>query len=83
MDDVITARILWLATPAWLKRALGLALAGVVAFGAGYWLGTRDAATRADLGAARDHIETRERIDNALRNPSGCAWADRLRGDCQ
>ena len=28
------------------------------------------------------HIETRERIDNALDRPDGCAWTDRLHGAC-
>ncbi|WP_158963894.1 hypothetical protein [Chachezhania sediminis] len=30
----------------------------------------------------QDHIETRERIDNALDRPDGCAWPDRLHGAC-
>ena len=33
--------------------------------------------------AERDnHIETRERIDNALDHPADCAWPDRLLGNC-
>jgi hypothetical protein len=62
---MITARIFWLALPRWLKLAAGLALAGALLFGSGYWLATRDAATRAALDAARKQIETHERIDNA------------------
>jgi hypothetical protein len=46
------------------------------------WFVQTDRDRRA-LDDARDHIETRERIDNALSPVDGCAWFDRLRDACE
>ena len=61
--------MIWAALiPGWLKRAAGWALAGLVAF-AGIWgMAKRDARRGAALGAAKDHIKTRERMDDATRD---------------
>ena len=67
--------------PAWLKRlvlgagALALALLG--AFG----MGKREARRDAKAQAAKDHIKTRGKIDDALEKSkrSGASWHDRLR----
>lgn len=37
---------------------------------------------RRALDDARNHIETREDIDNALSADRGCFWLDRLRASC-
>jgi len=47
-----------------------------------YLDGKRSAENERALQDARDHIETRERIDEAISNPDNCAWLDRLRGHC-
>lgn len=36
-----------------------------------------------DLRAAEDHIETRERIDNATSADRDCPWHDRLFDACE
>ncbi|TRW94943.1 hypothetical protein FNJ84_17780 [Paracoccus sp. M683] len=67
-----------------LSRAglLALAVAGVAALGGWvYWQGGKDARREAD--GLRDHITTRERIDNALDRPAGCSWLDRLQSACE
>lgn len=47
-----------------------------------YLDGKRSAENERALQDARDHIETRDRIDEAISNPGDCVWLDRLRGDC-
>lgn len=75
---MIPLRILWRATPSAVKwAALGAAVLAL-AFLAGRYSGGQ----ARDLDQARDHITTRERINNAISRPDGCAWPDRLRGDC-
>ncbi|MGR3823695.1 MAG: hypothetical protein ACU0A5_14095 [Salipiger marinus] len=69
--------------PGFLRWPLALAAVAVLTFGAGYWLGARDARHRAAAEAALDHIDTRERVDDALVRPDGCAWFDRLRQACE
>lgn len=80
---MISLRILWLAIPGGLKRALAGAVALILAFGAGYGLGQRDARHEAALGAAEAQNETRERIDHAdpgdLRGVPDADIDDRLR----
>jgi len=43
----------------------------------------RAALDRRDAQDARDAIETQERIGDALDNPSGCHWRDRLLNTCE
>jgi hypothetical protein len=69
--------------PGFLRWPLAFAAVAVLAFGAGYWLGARDARQKAEFGAARDHIDTRGRVDDALVRPDGCAWFVRLRQACE
>lgn len=38
---------------------------------------------RRGLQDAREHFETRERIDDATAPVDGCAWFDRLRAACE
>lgn len=54
-----------------------IAIAATVA-----WFVHNDRERRA-LDDARDHIETRERIDDATAPIDGCAWFDRLRDACE
>jgi len=68
--------------PDFLRWPLALAAVAVLAFGSGYWLRARDARQKAELGEARDHIDTRGRVDDALVRPDGCVWSDRLRQAC-
>lgn len=58
--------MIWAALiPAWLKRALAWAVAGLAAV-AGVWgLAKRDARRGADLDAAKGYINTRKEIDDA------------------
>jgi len=51
--------------------------------GAALYLGAKWERDRAELQDARDHIETRDRIDDAITANPGCAWLDRLRGTCE
>ena len=44
--------------------------------------GQDKARTAAERDALKTEIETRERIDDALVRPDGCAWAERLRDAC-
>ncbi len=70
----------WLI-PGWLKRAVlalgAVALAILAAFGAGKREARRDAKAK----AAKDALETRRRIDDALEKSrrDGGSWHDRLR----
>ena len=75
---MIWARIFGAVPPA-LKWALVGLLGAVLLFGAGYWLGARDARQAAALNAAEGRINTREEIDNALDCNRDLPWADRLR----
>ena len=61
--------MIWAALiPAWLKRALAWLVAGLAAV-AGIWgLAKRDARRGAALDAARQHIKTREGMDDATRD---------------
>lgn len=76
---MIPLRIFWRATPPAVKWAALGALVLALAYAAGRYSGGQAAA----LDEARDHIETRERIDDAMGNPDGCAWHDRLRNTCE
>lgn len=38
---------------------------------------------RRELQDAREHFETRERIDDATSPVDGCMWFDRLRAACE
>ena len=38
---------------------------------------------RRELQDARDHIETRERIDEAIDADPDCSWRERLLGQCE
>ena len=60
---------------------IAAALAGLLATGGWlYWKGGQDTNIKRDLERARDHIETRERIDNATTdNRDADAIRDRLR----
>lgn len=59
-----------------------LVVAAALAVGAWiYWQGGKDA--RREDDGLRDHITTRERIDNALDRPAGCSWLDRLQSACE
>lgn len=62
------------------------AIIGVLAIVGGvaglYLAGKRSAENERALQDARDHIETRDRIDEAISNPGDCVWLDRLRRDC-
>lgn len=61
--------MIWAALiPAWLKRAAGWAVAGLVAVACVWGLAKRDARRGAKLDAARDNIKTRERMDDATRD---------------
>jgi len=53
------------AVPRWLKAALAGVLGAVLMFGAGYLVGSREAAQRADLEAAQDREATDRSIDDA------------------
>lgn len=69
-----------------LQIQLAAALAGlllVLALLGGLFLWGREVEGQArDLEAARDEIDTRERIDRALHHPPDCPWPERLRGAC-
>lgn len=58
--------MIWAALiPAWLKRAAGWLVAGLVAF-AGIWgLAKRDARRGADLDAAKQEMKAHDRINKA------------------
>ena len=58
------------------------ALAAIAIAWAVSWFVHNDRERRA-LDDARDHIETRERIDDATDPVDGCAWFDRLRDACE
>lgn len=60
-----------------------IVLAVVLAVAGAWGYGMHTERQRQALEDAKDHIETRDRIDEATSNPSGCHWADRLRGSCQ
>ena len=57
----------------------GLILALFVALGLAYWQGR--GAGEADR--LRDHISTRERMDEVDTSFDGCGWFDRLREACE
>ena len=79
---MITARILWLATPRWAKMALGGLLAAVLTFGAGYALGYRDARHGAALDAAEgriDNINDARRIEGDVEALDDDALRDDLK----
>lgn len=58
------------------------ALAAIAIAATVVWFVHNDRERRA-LDDARDHIETRERIDDATAPVDGCAWIDRLRDACE
>tara|TARA_B100000519_G_scaffold202816_1_gene222463 strand:- start:504 stop:731 length:228 start_codon:yes stop_codon:yes gene_type:complete len=66
--------------PAFLRWPIALACAAVLAFGAGWWSGARDARHRAAVQAAEAYSDTLERMDHEGidRGDSG-AVLDRLR----
>ena len=75
MTPLIPLRILWRATPSAVKwLALGVMVLCVV-YAVGYYAG----GARGDLDDARNHIETREGLDNALDCSRDLAWSERLR----
>lgn len=78
---MIWARIFG-AVPGWAKAALAGVLGACLVFGAGYVVGSREARQAAALGAAQDNINTRNRVDEAMDNPDGCAWHDRIMRTC-
>ena len=57
--------MIWALIPGPLKRALAWLMVGFSAIAATWGLAKRDARRGAALDAAKDHIKTRERIDNA------------------
>lgn len=61
-----------------MTRAAIIAAVLALAIASSFWAGLRwDAAKE-----SQDTIDTIERINDALDNPNGCAWPDRLRGAC-
>lgn len=61
--------MIWAILPAWLKRAVAWALAGLVAIGGAWAVGRRDgrgdAKTKAAEKDAKEYRETAERMHNA------------------
>ena len=61
--------MIWAFIPAWLRRAVAWALAGLVAIGGAWAIGRRDGATAAKTKAAakdaKEYRETAERMHNA------------------
>jgi hypothetical protein len=55
--------------------------AAILAFVVNWFV--QDDRDRHELQDAKDHISTRERIDDATTPVDGCAWFDRLRGACE
>ena len=66
------------------KAYIAASFVAAIIAGAGfvYLAGKSHERDKTDLNNARDHIETRERIDNATAPVDGCAWLDRLRKAC-
>lgn len=68
----------WFGIPDGLKLIIVVGVVVGLAFGAGYFVKGQSAAE----DSARDHINTRERVEDAIANPNGCAWSERLLGTC-
>ena len=69
---MITTRILWRATPAWVKWLIAGAVVLSMAYGAGYMAKGRKAAEE----AAQARSETLERIEDADTGLDGVSDAD-------
>ncbi|QDP67229.1 MAG: hypothetical protein GOVbin7368_20 [Prokaryotic dsDNA virus sp.] len=65
--------------PAFLRWPLALACAAVLAFGAGWWAGARDARHRAAESRA-DNIKTGQEIRNDVEGLDDPAYSDELDG---
>ena len=67
-----------------LKAYIAASFVAAIIAGAGglYLAGKSHQRDKTELENATDHIETRERIDNATAPVDGCAWLDRLHGTC-
>lgn len=57
--------MIWSLIPDWLITAAAAGLTGFVALLVGRWTGKREGASRAESDALKDHIETRNRMDDA------------------
>lgn len=65
-----------------LYLALGISAIAAVALSVSFYLGADWYRDKRALDDARNHIETREDIDNALSADRDCPWYDRLRQSC-
>lgn len=65
-----------------LNRYAIIAVALACIIGGLIYIGVSFERDRRALDDARNHIETREDIDNALSADRDCFWLDRLRASC-
>ena len=76
---MIPLRILWRALPDGVKLAMAAALCAALVGFAAYTAGKNTERAR----AAERTVEGIERIQDAMDNPNGCTWSERLRGACK
>jgi hypothetical protein len=73
--------MIWALIPAWLKRAVAWALAGLVAIGGAWAIGRRDGATAAKTKAAEkaaDDLQTAKDVRDEVDSISGDDVSKRL-----
>jgi len=60
--------VIWAFIPAWLRRAVAWAVAGLVAIGGAWAIGRRDGTTAAKTKAAEKAAETYRATSEAMHN---------------